>query len=144
MQTSLFPRHPAASEVSAAGYHIVIHIAQTKKGDDAGRRQVVMLANPVRDESLGHDVRSEAVNRDGHRLCHTNGVCQLNFHPVRKVCANDVLCDLPRHVGSRAINLGGVFAAEGTAAMSADTAVSIGDMEKRTSMSFLNWNRPAV
>ena len=86
-----------------------------------------MLANPVRDESLGHDVRSEAVNRDGHRLCHTNGVCQLNFHPVRKVCANDVLCDLPRHVGSRAINLGGVFAAEGTAAMSADTAVSIGD-----------------
>ena len=64
---------------------------------------------------------------DTHRLGDADGVGQLDLAPLSEAGGHDVLGDVSGHVGSGAVDLRGVFAAEGTAAVPAHSAVGVDD-----------------
>src|SRR5207249_2200141 len=64
-------------------------------------------------------------NPDIERVGVADGIRKLDFAFAGQVGGDDVLGDVAGHVGGRAINLGGVFAAEGAAAVPAAAAVGI-------------------
>ena len=69
--------------------------------------------------------RAEALHRHAHRLYHTDGIRQLDFALVSVTCLHDILGDLPCHIRCGPVHLGGVFAAQSTAAHSTDAPVGI-------------------
>src|SRR5262245_2391549 len=71
--------------------------------------------------------RSEGIHQHAHGLGNANGVGQLHLAALRQSRSNDVFGDVARGVSAGAINFGGVFAAEATAAMTAHTTIAIYD-----------------
>src|SRR5690606_17184923 len=67
------------------------------------------------------------VDVDGERLGDPDGVAQLNGRAFREAGGDDVLGEVARGVGGRAVDLGGVLAREGTAAVRRGSAIGIDD-----------------
>ena len=65
------------------------------------------------------------VDPDVERIGIADGIGKLNFTLTGELGSDDVLGDVPGHVGGGTIHLGGIFAAESTAAVPATAAVSI-------------------
>lgn len=86
-----------------------------------------MFPNPADDGLAGNALCAKAIHRNGNRFCHADGVGQLNLHPIGIALAHDVLGNLARYVGCAAIHLRGILAGKGTAAMTAGSAVGVGD-----------------
>src|SRR4030065_119576 len=86
-----------------------------------------MLVNQVQDDLRGHFFRLKSFDRDGKRVGFADDIGDLDFQSVGKACSDDVLSDITRHVRSRAVDLGGVFAGESAAAVAGTAAVSIHD-----------------
>ena len=62
-----------------------------------------------------------------HRLGHADGIRQLHLHLAGQSGGNQVLGDVPGHVGGRAVHLGGVLAGERAAAMAPHATVGVHD-----------------
>ena len=67
------------------------------------------------------------VDADADRIGHADRVGDLHFAFVGQARGDDVLGDVPGHVGGRAIDLGRILAAEGPAAVPAPAAVRVDD-----------------
>ena len=67
------------------------------------------------------------IDQHAHRLGNADGVGQLHFAAVGQSGGHDVLGDVPGHVGRAAVDLGGVLAAEGPAAVPGPAAVGVDD-----------------
>ena len=70
---------------------------------------------------------SVGVHIDTHRVGHTDGVAQLNQNLVGHTGSHHVLGDMTCRIGSRAVHLRGVLAAESAAAVSPLASVSVHD-----------------
>ncbi len=77
--------------------------------------------------SSGNHTRAFGVDRDVHGLGHANGVGHLHLALARQTGGHHVLGHIAGGIGSRAVYLAGVFAAEGTAAVGAGAAVGVHD-----------------
>ena len=111
--------------MSVGADRIVVHIQQMKIPHDAPGCQVVVLPDIGADEVRVLLLRAEAVHRHRYRLHNADGVGQLDFTAVCIPGTDDILRNLPRHVRTGAVYLGGVFPGECTAANPADAAVGI-------------------
>ncbi len=67
------------------------------------------------------------IDVDADRLGDADGVGELDLAPLGQAGGDDVLGDVAGHVGGRAVDLGGVLAAEGAAAVPAHAAVGVHD-----------------
>ena len=65
------------------------------------------------------------VEVDRQRLGDADGVGQLNGAAIRQLGCDDVLGQIARHVGSGAVDLGGILAGKGPATVWRGTAIGI-------------------
>ncbi len=91
------------------------------------RRQLELVAHETLDLLLGDHRGAERVDPHRHRLRDTDGVGELHLDLVRQARGDEVLGDVARHVGGRAIDLRRVLAGEGAAAVTAVAAVGVDD-----------------
>ena len=70
---------------------------------------------------------TEGVDHDRHRLGHPDGVGHLHLAAAGQPGLDDVLGHPAGGVGGGAVHLGGILAAEGTAAVTGHAAVGIHD-----------------
>src|SRR5206468_4530281 len=70
---------------------------------------------------------SKRIHEYAHRLSHATRVCELNLAAISQSRRDHILCHIARHISSRAIYLGGIFAAEAAAPVPAHAAVTIHD-----------------
>src|SRR6185437_6165713 len=70
---------------------------------------------------------SEGIDQHADRFGHADGVGQLYFAALGKTRRDNVLGNIARHVGCRAIHLGRILAAKGAATVTAHAAVGIDD-----------------
>src|SRR5262249_4216035 len=71
--------------------------------------------------------RAERAHPNAQRIGIANRISQLHFTLGRQPRGDDILRDVARHVGGRAVYLGRILAAERAAAMAATAAVGIDD-----------------
>ena len=122
---SVLPRKTSLTEVTVSTDLVVVYIQQTQPLDDPLRSQVVAVMDIGFNEVQRLMLRAKALHRHTDWLYHADGVSQLNFALVSVARLHDVLGNLPRHVCSGTVHLGGIFAAQSTAAHTTDTAVGI-------------------
>ncbi len=67
------------------------------------------------------------VDQDAHRLGNADGIGQLDLAAIGQSGGDDVLGDVPGHVGGAAVDLGRVLAAERPAAVPRPAAVGVDD-----------------
>ena len=115
------------AHVAVGGQLAVDGLAQVKLTDDGGRGQVKDLLNSLLDLLIGHLAGAEGIDHDGDRLSHTDGIGQLDLALGGKTGGNHILSDPAGGIGGRAVDLAGVLAAEGTAAVAGIAAVGIHD-----------------
>ena len=72
-------------------------------------------------------LRAEGFHQHADRIGHADRVRQLHFAAIGQSAGDDVLGDVARHVGSRAIDLGRIFSAERAAAVTSHAAVGVDD-----------------
>jgi hypothetical protein len=68
-----------------------------------------------------------SVDVDRHRLGHADGVGELDGAAVGEAGGDDVLGEVARRIGGRAVDLGRVLAREGAAAVRGRAAVGVDD-----------------
>src|SRR6185369_16491707 len=68
---------------------------------------------------------AEGVDQHTDWFGYADGVRELNFATISQSSGHDVLGNVTRHVGGRAIDFGRIFAAECAAAVTAHTAVGV-------------------
>ena len=90
-------------------------------------REREVLAHQFGDQGVGCLAGPLGVNVDADRLGDADRVGQLDLARSARPRGHDVLGDVSGHVGGRSVNLGGVLAAEGAAAVPAHAAVGIHD-----------------
>src|SRR5439155_2160324 len=70
---------------------------------------------------------SKRIHEYAHRLSDANRVCELNLAAISQSRRDHILCHIARHVSSRAVYLGGIFAAKTAAPMATHPTVTIHD-----------------
>ena len=85
------------------------------------------LADGRGDRLLGDGGGAEGLDHHRDRLGHADGVGHLHLAAGGQAGGHHVLGDVAPHVGGRAVDLGGVLAAEGAAAVAAHAAVGVDD-----------------
>ncbi len=94
---------------------------------DAARRQIHDLAQCFLDSRFIDLARAMQVNIDRKWLGNTDGVGKLDRAAISKIGGNDILGEVARCIGGRAVNLGRVLAGECATAMRSGTTVGIDD-----------------
>ncbi len=95
--------------------------------NDGFRPHVEVLHDQRQDLVVAAFASAKGVDEYAYGLGDSNSVADLDFALVRQSCGYDVFGDVSRHVGSAAVNFGGVFAAEASAAVAADSSVGVHD-----------------
>ena len=116
-----------AAEVAAAGGLAVDRPAQVEVLDDPRGGQREVPADQLGDLVVGDLAGALGVDVDAHGLGDADGVGELHLAAVGQAGGDDVLGDVAGHVGGRAVDLRGVLAAEGAAAVAAAAAVGVDD-----------------
>ena len=123
---------PCNIEVSAS--HVTVRrelpvnrTAQVEIADDGTRTQVEDLLHCGFEHFVVDNAGAEGVNQDGNRLCHANGIGELDLALVCEASCDDVFGDITCSISSRTVNLGRVLAGECTAAVRSRTAVGVDD-----------------
>src|SRR5690606_39452483 len=76
---------------------------QVERLDDAARRQVEVLADQLGHLLVGHLAGAFGVDEDRHGIGHADRVCELYHGALGEAGGHEVLGDVPRHVGGRAV-----------------------------------------
>ena len=100
---------------------------QVEALDNAFRRQREVGAHQLLQLRRIELAGAEGIDQHADRLGYADGVGQLDFAAVGKAGGHDVLGDVARHVGRRAVDLCRILAAEGAAAVTAHAAVGVDD-----------------
>src|SRR5690606_31193296 len=116
-----------AAEVAVGGGLLVDRPQQVQHLDDALGPQVEVGLDQLGDPLVRDDAGALGVDRDVHRLGHADRVGHLDLTLPGEARRDDVLGDVARRVGGRAVDLAGVLAGEGTAAVRAGAAVGVDD-----------------
>lgn len=120
-----------ATEVTVSGGLLQDGAAQVEVADDGSRAKIEVVLHDLGDllVSLARasDAGAVGVHEDGQRVRHTDGVGELDKHTVGKAGGDDGLGDPTGSVGSRAIDLGGILAREGSATVGTPATVGVDD-----------------
>src|SRR5438477_60399 len=116
-----------APEVTVGGGALVDGALQPERADDGRGLQVEYLAHDGRDLLVGQGAAPEGVHQDGDRVRDADRVRDLHLAALRQLGRHDVLGDVAHHVGGAAVDLRGVLAAEGAAAVPPVATVGVDD-----------------
>src|SRR5579864_940184 len=116
-----------APEVPVGRGLLVNRPPQFERVDDAPRGQLEVRANQVRDDCRIHFLGPKRIHPHAYRIGYANRVRQLDFAAIRQFSRDNVLCNVPRHVSRRAVDLRGILPAESPAAVPSHAAVSVND-----------------
>ena len=94
---------------------------------DAARRQVHHLAQRLLELGLVDLAGAVQVDIDRQRLGDADGVGELDRAAVGEAGRDDVLGEIARRIGGRAVDLGRVLAGEGAAAVRGRAAIGVDD-----------------
>ena len=94
---------------------------------DAARRQVHDLAQRRLELGLVDLAGAVQVDIDRQRLGDADGIGELDGAAVGELGGDDVLGEIARRIGGRAIDLGRILAREGAAAMRRRAAIGVDD-----------------
>src|SRR6478736_4562777 len=100
---------------------------QVEHPDDALRAQVEVRVDELDDAGVGNAARTFGVNGHVDRLGDADGVRQLHLALLGETRGDDVLRDVSRSVGRRAVDLGRILAGKRTASVRSRTAVRVDD-----------------
>jgi len=97
--------------------------------DDRRGPEVEVVADQRLDPVAGHTRRlgAEALHADRDRMREADRVGDLQLAALRETCGDDVLRHVAGRVRRRAVDLGGVFAGEGTAPVPGHAAIGVDD-----------------
>ena len=101
--------------------------AQVQALDDSFGRQPEVLAHERDDLLFGKLSRSVRLDVDRDRIGDADGVRELNQRALGETGGDEVLGDVPGHVGRGAVDLRGVLARERAAAVGGAAAVGVDD-----------------
>ena len=94
---------------------------------DTGRREVHDLAECFFDRGFGYLARTMKIDINRKRLCHTDGVGELDRTTVGKTGSNNILGEIARCISGRTINLGRIFARECATTVRSGSAIGVYD-----------------
>src|ERR1019366_3069868 len=100
---------------------------QIQRLDNALRGQLEIGAHQIGNLAFVNLRGAKSIDQYANRLSYANGVGKLHFTAIGQSGGNDVLGDVARHVAGRAVNLGRVFAAECTTAVTSHATVGVHD-----------------
>ena len=118
-QIKLLPRHGRIAKVAVGRGAAVYGPAEIERAYYGLRPKVKAAAHGGKQLILVHRTRAERVYKYGYGLRHAYRVSQLQFAALGKARGNYILGNVARGIGCAAVNLGGVLAAEGSAAVGA-------------------------
>ena len=118
---SLLPAHAEilAAHVAVGGELAVDGTAQVEVADDGARTKVEHFLNGVGQDRVGNRAGAEGLNEDGYGSRYADSVGKLYLAALCETGCDDVLCSVACGVGGAAVDLGGVLAGEGAAAVGA-------------------------
>src|SRR5579872_1359137 len=116
-----------ASEMAVGCGLLIDRTTQIQRVDDAPRRQFEVRTDDVRDDGWVNFLCTESLDQHADRIRDADSVGELDFAAVGESAGDHVLGDVARHVSSRAIDLGRIFAAESAAAVTSHAAVGVDD-----------------
>src|SRR6266436_10175393 len=131
-EVGLLPREPAlivrgAAEMAVGRGPRVDRLVEIEMLADAARRQVHRFGHGLLKLFLGHLAGAMGIDVDRQRPRHADGVSQLQRAAAGEARGDDVLGEIARGIGGRAIHLGRVLAGERAAAMRGRAAIGIDD-----------------
>ena len=123
----LFPGEVLVGEVAVLRRLVVDRLDQIQLLDNDTWSHVEVVADD-RHQFVRRLLRGPVrLDEEGERLCHTNGVGELDKAATSELGVNERLGDPASKVGGAAVDFAVVFAAEGTTAVSAPAAVGVDD-----------------
>src|SRR5712691_3096296 len=99
-----------------------VEVAEDRRGT-----QVEVLLHELLDPADGDRFRPERLDENGHRVCDADRVRDLDLAALGQPPRDDVLRDVARRVGGRAVDLRRVLARERAAAVRSSAAVCVDD-----------------
>ena len=106
---------------------LVNRAAQVEHLDNPCGAQVEVLFNELFNACLVDFGCAEAFDANADGIGDADGIGKLNFAFVCQACRHNIFRNVARRISSRAVNLRGVFAAEGSAAVPRPAAVGVDD-----------------
>src|ERR1035437_1219688 len=124
-----FPREVGVrtAEMPVGSSLAIDRTPQVKRLDDALRSQLEIGAHQIGNLAFVNLRGAECIDQYANRLSYANGVGKLHFAAIGQSGGNNVLGNVARHVAGRAVNLGRVFAAECTTAVTPHATVGVHD-----------------
>src|SRR5207244_2913741 len=116
-----------AAEVAVGGGRREDRAAQVEVAQDGGGTEVEVLAHELLDPVDGDGFGVERAHRDRDRMRDADRVRDVHLAPVGQTGRDDVLGDVARRVGGRAVDLRRILARESTAAVPRGTSVRVDD-----------------
>merc|ERR1719410_131846 len=118
-----------APEVAIGRRLLVLWLTESQRLSDGTRTAVESDLDDVGDIVSAQASLFCAISLDEkrQRLCHANGVRELNQGSLAQATLHDGFCHLPADVGSRPVNFGGILAREGAAAVSSPSTIGVDD-----------------
>jgi len=115
------------AEVAVVGGFRVNGAAEAEVANDLGGTEIKGLVYGFLDPFKANFLGVEGIEADGDGMGMANGVGELDFHAIGEASGDNVFGDIATHVGSAAVDFGGVFPAEGSAPVATGSAVGIDD-----------------
>src|SRR5579863_4135867 len=116
-----------AAEVTVGRGRLVDRAAQVQVTQDGAGAKVEVLLHQLDDRLTGDLLGAERLHEQRQRAGDADRVGDLDLGAVGEAGRDDVLGDVPRGVGGRAVHLGRVLAGERPAAVPREAAVGVDD-----------------
>src|SRR6185295_5539297 len=116
-----------ATEVSVGGSLAIDRLAKVQRLDDPRGAKVEVLPDKLRQPRVRYLAGSVGIDHDRHRLLHPDRIRDLNGALVGEARPDDVLGDVARGVGGRAVHLRRILSAERAATAAGRAAVGVDD-----------------
>src|SRR5438309_3995067 len=116
-----------AAEVAVRRGLLVDRPVQLEVLPEGAGPQVEVLVDELGDLRLGHALGPVGLDHQRHRVRHADGVRDLDLAAVGQAGGHDVLRDVARRIGGRAVDLRRILAGEGAAAVAGRAAVGVDD-----------------
>src|SRR6266851_8972505 len=116
-----------AAEMAIGRGPRVNRLVEAEMGTDAARREIEKLLQQGRELVFVDLAGARRVDIDGKRFRYADGIGELDGAALGEAGGDDVLGEIARGVGRRAVDLGRILAGEGAAAMRRGAAICVDD-----------------
>ena len=106
---------------------LVDRTAKIERFDDRFRTQIEYLLHRLFEQFVRNNAGAERLDAYGNGSCDADRIGDLQLAALRKLCGNDVLCDVSCHIGRASVDLGRILTRERSAAVTRIAAVCVDD-----------------